>query len=434
MSTGLFIESVETGSLAEEAGIGPGDRLLAINGHRLRDIIDFSFHSGDEELILEVVKASGELWEIEAVREEGSPLGMRFRAPAPRRCGNACLFCFVDQLPRGLRRTLYVKDEDYRLSFLYGNFVTLSTLRRADLRRILEQRLSPLYVSVHATEPELRRELIGNPAAQPILDILRELAEGGITVHAQVVLCPGLNDGVHLERTLADLAAMHPRVASLAVVPVGLTSHRLSLPSLRPVTREYAAEFVAEWRQRSEQIARELGTPFLFLADEFYLKAGRQFPPLSAYGDLPQIENGVGMIPVFLGECAEVLAGAERLRLDDLTIVTGESPYAYLEKFVAELSGKTGVGMRLFPIRNRLFGDEVTVTGLVSGRDVCAQLKGSVSGGMVLVPDVMLREGDGLFLDDVTVADVEKELGARISVFEATPAGLYAALKRLLQR
>jgi len=433
MSKGLFIEAVETGSLADEAGLGPGDRLLAINGHRMRDVIDFGFHAGDEELLLEVLKASGEIWEIEAVREEGTSLGMRFRAPAPRRCGNACLFCFVDQLPRGLRRTLYVKDEDYRLSFLYGNFVTLSTLSKSAIRRILDQRLSPLYLSVHATEPELRRELLGNPAAPPILDIIRELLQGGITVHAQVVLCPGLNDGSHLERTVADLAAMHPGVASLAVVPVGLTRYRKLLPRLQPVTREYASGFVDEWRQRSKEIARELGVPFLFLADEFYLKAGKTFPPLADYGDLPQVENGVGMIPIFQAESDEVLAGAERLGPATLTIVTGESPSAYLGRFVAELSDKTGVNMRLLPIRNTLFGDEVTVTGLVTGKDICAQLQGSELGGLVMIPDVMLREGDGLFLDDVTIADVEKELEIGVCVFEATPAGLYAALKGLFR-
>ncbi|MEA5114748.1 MAG: DUF512 domain-containing protein [Geobacteraceae bacterium] len=433
MSKGLFIEAIEQGSLAEEAGLGPGDRLLAINGHQMRDVIDFWFHSGDEELILEVAKACGETWEIEAIREEGIPMGMRFRAPAPRRCGNACLFCFVDQLPKGLRRTLYVKDEDYRLSFLYGNFVTLSALRKNELRRILEQRLSPLYVSVHATEPELRRELLGNPAAPPLLDILKELTGGGITIHAQVVLCPGLNDGIHLERTVEDLAAMHPGVTSLAVVPVGLTRHREFLPRLQPVTREYAAVFIAEWQQRSAAIARELGAPFLFLADEFYLKAGLPFPPISEYGDLPQVENGVGMIPIFMAESDEVIAGAERLGPAAVTIVTGESPYAYLERFVADLSRKTGVCLKLASIRNDLFGGEVTVAGLVSGRDICAQLKGSELGRQVMIPDVMLRECDGLFLDDVTTEYLEKELGIPVSVFKATPKGLYAALKRLLQ-
>jgi len=417
MSRGLLIEAVEPGSLADEAGIEPGDRLSAINGHRLRDVIDFGFHAGDDELVLEVVKTSGEIWEIEANREEGMVFGMRFRAAAPRRCGNACLFCFVDQLPTGLRRSLYVKDEDYRHSFLYGNFVTLSTLRTSDERRILEQRLSPLYVSVHATEPDLRRALLGNPSARPIMEILKELTDGGITVHAQVVLCPGLNDGIHLERTVADLASMYPRVASLAVVPVGLTRHRASLPLLQPVTRYYASGFLARWGARSAAIAEQLGAPFLFFADEFYLKAEQPFPPLATYGELPQYGNGVGMIPVFLSECDEVIAGAEAVEPEAVTIVTGESPFGYLQGFVGRLSCKTGALMRLIAIRNTLLGDEVTVTGLVSGRDLCAQLKGCELGRVVLVPDVMLREGDGLFLDDVSVADVARELGTRVSVF-----------------
>jgi len=431
MSRGLIIEAVEPGSLADEAGIEPGDRLSAINGHHLRDVIDYGFHAGDDELVLEVVKASGEVWEIEANREDRMVLGMRFRAEAPRRCGNACLFCFIDQLPKGLRRSLYVKDEDYRHSFLYGNFVTLATLRTSDMRRILEQRLSPLYVSVHATEPDLRCELLGNPSARPIMGILKELTGGGITVHAQVVLCPGLNDGKHLERTVSDLASMYPKVASLAVVPVGLTRHREALPLLQPVTREYASGFLAQWQTRSAAIAEKLGAPFLFLADEFYLKAVQPFPPLATYGDLPQFGNGVGMIPWFLSECDGVIAGAETLEPTSVTIVTGESPFGYLEGFVGRLSRKTGILMRLIAIRNTLLGDEVTVTGLVTGRDLCAQLKGCELGSVVLVPDVMLREGDGLFLDDVSVEDIARELGARVSVFEATPAGLYAALKSL---
>jgi putative radical SAM enzyme (TIGR03279 family) len=430
MRRGLSIEIVEPGSVADEMGLENGDRILAINGHRIRDIIDFGFYSGEDELLLEVEKKDGEVWELELEREEGEPLGIRFAPPKPVRCANSCVFCFVDQLPKGLRGPLYVKDEDYRLSFLYGNFITLSSIRKGELRRIKEQRLSPLYISVHCTDPELRGEMLGNPAGPPILEILRDLAAAGITMHTQVVLCPGLNDGPYLERTVRDLAGLFPRVASLAVVPVGLTRHRASLPVLRPVTREYAAGIISEWLPRALQLAERLGKPFLFLADEFFVKADAEFPPLAVYGDLPQIENGVGMLPLFLADAAEVLDRAEQLSAADVTIVTGESPYHYLADFLTELSEKTGITFHLRAMRNTLFGESVTVTGLVPGKEVLERLRGRDVGDLLAIPDVMLREGDGVFIDDVSTEELHAELGTDVEVFEATPSGLYEMLVR----
>lgn len=430
MKPGLSIEIVEPGSIADEMGLESGDRILAINGHRIRDIIDFGFYSGEDELLLEVEKKDGELWELELEREEGEPLGIRFAPPKPARCANSCVFCFVDQLPKGLRRPLYVKDEDYRLSFLYGNFITLSSIRRSELHRIREQRLSPLYISVHCTDPEVRGEMLGHRAGPPILETLQELASAGITMHTQVVLCPGLNDGLHLARTIRDLAALYPRVASLAVVPVGLTRFRETLPKLQPVTREYAAEFIAEWLPRARELEERLGEPFLFLADEFFVKADATFPSLADYGDLPQIENGVGMIPLFLADAAEVLERAELLGAAHVTVVTGESPYRYLADFLVELAGKTGITFHLAAIRNPLFGDGVTVTGLVPGKGILESLRGRDIGVLLAMPDVMLKEGDGVFIDDVSVEEIQKELQTDVVVFEATPSGLYEALKR----
>ncbi len=432
MESGITIEKVEPGSIAEELDIDPGDRLLAINGNPIQDIIDFGYYSGDEELLLEIEKADGDIWEIELMREEGESLGILFESPKPLSCSNSCLFCFVDQLPKGLRRSLYVKDEDYRLSFLYGNFVTLSSLGREEVQRICEQRLSPLYISVHATEPDLRAKLLGNLECPPVLDLLTELASSGIVMHTQVVLCPGLNDGSHLERTVRDLAALFPQIASLAVVPLGLTRFRESLPKLQPITRDYASEFLAAWQPLAHELATKLGTPFLFFADEFYIKAEQSFPPLSEYGDLPQIENGVGMIPLFLDEAEDVLDSAEPMIEKVVAVVTGESPFPYLEEFLVRLAEKTRVVFRVVPVRNSLFGDSVTVTGLVPGKDILKIVRG---GGLedvdvVLIPDVMLKEGEGVFIDDVTLDELRDALGILVEVCEATPSGLYNSLQR----
>jgi len=430
---GLLIEKVLAGSIAEEMEIEPGDWLTAVNGHPLRDIIDYNFFSAEEELTLEIVKGDGELWEVEIERGEDEPLGLIFPAPIPLQCGNRCIFCFVHQLPRGLRSPLYVKDEDYRLSFLYGNYVTLANIGREEVARIREQRLSPLYISVHATDAALRERLLGQAGIIPIQSILEELAAARITMHTQVVLCPGINDGEALERTVADLTGLRPWVASLAVVPVGLTRHRKGLPRLKPVTKEYAAAFIAAWGARAASFTEKPGGPFLFLADEFYIKAGMPFPPLDAYGELPQLENGVGMIPLFLAEAAAVLEEAEPLGSFSATVVTGESPYRYLADFLDALGRESGLELHPVAVRNHLFGDSVTVTGLVSGRDIIAALKGRDLGELVLIPDVMLKEGEGLFLDDLTPDGLEEALGTRVVVVEATPRGIYEAIKEILK-
>ncbi len=426
--SGLIVDRVMPGSIAEELEIEPGDRLISVNGHPLRDVIDYNYHSADDLLDLELEKADGEFWELEVEREEGEPLGLSFEAPLPARCGNNCVFCFVHQLPKGLRGPLYVKDEDYRLSFLYGNYVTLANIGRVELDRIKEQHLSPLYISVHATDPKLREELLGKSGILPILDVMKELAEARITMHTQVVLCPGWNDGEAFARTVENLASMHPAVASLAVVPVGLTEHRKHLPPLTPLTKEFAASFIGEWSSKARLLEERLGEPFLFLSDEFYIKGEIPFPPLESYGDLPQLENGVGMIPLFLSEAEQVLEEAEPVPGARVTVVTGESPYNYLSGFLAQLSQATGASVVAVAVKNRLFGPSVTVTGLVCGRDIISALQGVELGDLVLVPDVMLKEGEGVFLDDLTVDDLERELGKPVQVVESTPYGIYDAL------
>lgn len=434
MMHGLLIDHIVAGSIAEELELERGDRLVAVNGHPLRDVIDYNYYASEEELVLEVLKASGELWEVEMERDDGEPLGFVFAPPEPAHCGNKCVFCFVHQLPRGLRKPLYVKDEDYRLSFLYGNYVTLSNIGRDDIDRIVEQRLSPLYVSVHATSPSVREKLLGKKGIIPILDIMNELAKARITMHTQVVLCPGLNDGEVLQRTVADLVSLHPWVASLAIVPVGLTAHRKGLSPLEPVTAPYAREFVRTWQQEAERIRRECGEPFLFLADEFFIKAGEPFPPLESYGEFPQIENGVGMIPLFLDQASRVVRKARAMRPRTVTVVTGESPYRFLADFLGLLEVRTGARLVPVAVANRLFGESVTVTGLVAGRDIIEALKGRELGDAVFIPDVMLKEGEGVFLDDVSLSELREALGVRVEVVESTPDGIYQALRAVRPR
>ncbi|MBP1728185.1 MAG: iron-sulfur cluster-binding oxidoreductase, cyano FeS chp family, partial [Deltaproteobacteria bacterium] len=334
----------------------------------------------------------------------------------------------VHQLPRGLRKPLYVKDEDYRLSFLYGNYVTLANITAAEIARIIEQRLSPLYISVHATEPALREKLLGRSNLVPVLETIAAFAQAGIRMHTQVVLCPGINDGAAFEKTVNDLAAFYPQVASLAVVPLGLTRHRRGLPHLEPVSGTYAGSFITEWLPRQLALQERLGGEFLFLADEFFIKAGVEFPPFETYGDLPQLENGVGMIPLFEEEAQELLGTVAALTLPEVTVVTGVSPLRYINAFAGKLAAATSARIRIIPVENSFFGKEVTVTGLVTGSDIVSALQGELNIELLLVPDVMLKEGEGLFLDEMNLDGIAAALGCRVESFPATPEGFYEKL------
>ncbi|MDD2736108.1 MAG: DUF512 domain-containing protein [Desulfuromonadaceae bacterium] len=432
---GLLINSVTSGSIADELDVMAGDRLLNVNGLPLRDLIDYSYYAAsEEELLLEIEKPNGELWELEVTRDEGESLGLTFTPPDPARCANNCLFCFVHQLPKGLRKPLYVKDEDYRLSFLNGNYVTLANLSRSALKRIIEQRLSPLYISVHATNPQLRERLLGKSGIPAILEQLEELAAARIIMHTQVVLCPGLNDGEELKRTVADLAALFPAVQSLAIVPLGLTAHRRKLPLLTPVNAEYARQFVTKWQPYAEVQRRKLGQPFLFLADEFFLKAALPFPPIKEYGDFPQIENGVGMVPLFMKEAAQLLRRASKHVPFRASVVTGVSSFPFVSVFLDKLEEKSDLELVPYAVENRLFGSMVTVSGLVCGNDIISALEGHETGAALLVPDVMLKEGEGVFLDDISLAELERRLGCPVVLFDSTPRGCYNTLKKLQKR
>ena len=429
---GVVVAAVRAETPAAAAGLRAGDRILAINGRRLRDAIDFQFHAAEDRLALAVERDGAP--RALTVRRRGPELGLELEPPRPAEiatCANKCVFCFIHQLPKGMRRSLYVKDDDFRLSFLHGNYITLTDLGEADLARIVEQRLSPLYVSVHATDPALRQRLLGRPrVSAEILPRLERLAKAGIRMHAQIVLCPGLNDGAHLERTVSELAPLHPQVATAAVVPVGLTRHRERLPELRRLAPEEARALVAAVEGWQARFLSTLGSRFVFLADEIYLLAEHPLPPAPAYEGFPVVEDGIGLVRRFEDGFAHARArGRRRDPGRPVTLVTGEIFGPRLEARLAR-GALSGPGVRVAAVPNEHFGRAIGVAGLLTGRDIQRHLATLPDlGRAVLVPAVALRDVDGVFLDDVTPADLARDLGVPVRVVEPSPGALLAALR-----
>lgn len=422
------IEMVEPGSYAADLQLESGDRLLSVNGRPIDDLIDYFQAIETDCLRLEVLHQDGQRCVYDVEKEPEEALGLEFEHPQPQQCGNNCVFCFVHQLPTGMRRTLYVKDEDYRFSYLYGSYITLSNIAPEELDRIVAQRLSPLYISVHATDDRLRSQLLGCQAP-PILPLLQRLAAGGIELHCQIVLCPGWNDGQALSGSIEQLAKLHPQLSSLAIVPVGLTRHRQHLPRLRKLTAQEAVETLDLIEDYQRQYFTEKGSRFVFAADEIYLQAGRDVPELESYENLPQLENGVGLIAQFRQQAAEVLLEAESLELTKISLVTGASFTPELESFIARLELRTGTKLQVLPIGNRFFGTEVSVAGLLTGADLLEQLQGKALGEGVLIPDVMLKEGEQLLLDDLTLDELSTRLACPLLAVESSPWGILEGLE-----
>ncbi len=402
-SNGVVVAAVRQRSPAARAGLDTGDRIVAINGARLRDVIDFHFHAGVERLSLSVER--GGRTRSAVLRRTGPDLGLELEAPRPGEidtCSNKCVFCFIHQLPRGMRKSLYVKDDDFRLSFLHGNYITLTDLDEAELARIEEQRLSPLYVSVHATDPELRHRLLGQPRVRlPILPVMERLAKAGIVMHAQIVLVPDWNDGAHLERTLRELARLHPQVATTAVVPVGLTRHREKLPDLRTLADTEARVLALTIEGWQREFLSDLGTRFVWASDEVYLQAGTSLPHAAAYEGFPVIEDGIGLVRRFsdrFGLAARRLP-ARLAAPRAVTVVTG-TMFAPRMRGLLETIAVKGLRVELVPIANDWFGHGIGVAGLLTGQDIAAQLAGRRLGDEVLVPAVAIRDGAGVFLDE----------------------------------
>lgn len=424
---GVEIEEVRKGSPAEQMGLLPDDRLVALNDHPVRDDIDLLFH-GDEPVESVVVRRRGKDIAVGCPAGQGyaGNLGITTKPMKVKSCRNKCLFCFISQLPKGLRKSLYLKDEDYRMSFLYGNYITLTNLSDDDKRRIVEQRLSPLYISVHATDQAVRNVLLGNAGAPDIIREIRFLAEHRITMHTQIVLCPGYNDGKVLAKTIADLYKFFPYVQSIAVVPVGLTAHRKK--KVTPVGKDDARNALETIGKFWNRFKRKHGVHIVYGADELYIKAELPFPPIGQYDDTPQIENGVGLVPFFLHSARRVRVPQEKTEGRFITF-TGLSFFPFLVPFVDRIR-KNGTDIQLVAVGNGFFGSSVTVTGLLTGRDVMKALAGIVRpGDTVLIPDVTMREGEEIFLDDVSRHDIEDMLGVRAVIIGSTPSGLISALK-----
>ena len=411
-------------------GLRAGDTLLSINGEEIIDQIDYQSLSARRHVILHVRKADGRDWHVETVKPAGKPLGLHFGESmelTPRVCRNKCVFCFIDQMPPNCRRSLYVKDDDWRMSLLMGNFITMTNMDDGEFDRIVRRKVSPLFISVHATEPDLRVKLMANPEAAKLMDRLNTLKENGIRFHCQIVLCPGLNDGEHLEKTLETLFSLRPAAQSAALVPVGLTKYRQNLYPLRPYTKEEARDVLAiceKWQNRFQQ---EAGTRFVFPSDELLCIAGHDLPEEDYYENYPQIENGVGLMRQFLN--ALIAAGEAKgapARPRRVIIPCGVSIAPYLQRWI-DACGPAGVSVRVQAIRNRFFGETVTVTGLLTGRDILEQLETENADEAILC-QVTLREAGDLFLDDLSLADFRAALPIPVTVCPNRGDALYAAL------
>ena len=412
------IASVDPHSPARKAGIRPGETLTHINGHPIVDVLDYKFYAYDPRLELTLTEENGGSRTLRIKKEEGEDLGLNFETylmDRARSCANKCIFCFVDQMPPGMRDTLYFKDDDARLSFLMGNYMTLTNLSQREIQRIIDLRISPINISVHATDSELRTAMLKNPRAGECLSIMERFAKAGIEMNCQVVACPGVNDGPALTRTMEDLGKLHPAVTSVAVVPVGVTKFREGLCRIEPYTKEQAAALIDQVETFARAFLQEHGTSLVWCSDEFYLMAGRKLPEKAYYEDLDQLENGVGMLRLLLHQAAMGLEEEEPEQIEPFSIATGLSAAPFVQEIVDNARKQCGnIKGTVYPIVNRFFGETITVSGLITGTDLIEQLRGKDLGGRLLIPDNMLRAGEQVFLDDVTVEQVEQALGVTV--------------------
>ncbi len=386
-----------------------GDELLSINGHPIHDVLDYKFYAYDELLTL-CFRDAGE---IEVEKDEGEDLGLNFEdylMDNATHCANKCVFCFIDQLPKGLRNTLYFKDDDARLSFLTGNYITCTNLSERELQRICDLRVSPLNISVHATDGELRAKMLQNKRGAEIMDILHRFAEAGIEMECQVVVCPGWNDGAQLQKTMEDLSALYPAVNSVSIVPVGLTCHREGLTALTPFDEESARATVSQVEAYARQCLEKYNTLLFYCSDELYLKAQLPIPAEEDYEGYPQLENGVGLLRLLEEELRYALENEDERPAKPFSIATGVSAAPFMEKLCA----LAGADARVYAIENDFFGHTVDVAGLITGGDLLRQLRGRDLGEFLLIPLVMLRHGEGVFLDDITVDQLSESLGVPV--------------------
>ena len=410
-----IVKEIIKNSIADELGIEPGDKLLSINGQEIEDIFDYQFYSEDEELLLLIEKPDGEQWELEIEKDADEQIGLEFDSGLMdeyRSCRNKCIFCFIDQMPEGMRDTLYFKDDDSRLSFLQGNYVTLTNMSDHDIERIIRYRLEPINISFQATNPELRCRMLNNRFAGDALRKVDRLFAGGIEMNGQIVLCKGINDGEELERSIRDLTRYLPLLKSVSVVPVGLTRFREGLCPLEPFTKEDARQVLEMIHRWQKEIFDRYGLHFIHAGDEWYLLAGEEIPEEERYDGYLQLENGVGMLRLLFNEFREAFDRAEGdHEKRSLSIATGQLAYPYIRRMAEKLQEKyPATEIRVYAVRNDFFGERITVSGLVTAQDMIAQLKGKELGDRLLIPCNMLKADEDVFLDDYTVGQVADAL------------------------
>ncbi len=420
-----IIKEVMQDSIAWELGIEAGDRLITVNGQEIEDVFDYHFYVNDEELVILIEKPDGEEWELEIEKDYDEDLGIEFEQGLMdeyRSCRNRCIFCFIDQMPRGMRETLYFKDDDSRLSFLQGNYVTLTNMSDHDIDRIIRYHLEPINISFHTTNPELRCSMLHNRFAGDALAKADRLYEAGIHMNGQIVLCKGINDGEELERSIRDMAKYLPYLQSVSVVPVGLTKHREGLEPLEPFGKADAEEVLSAVHRWQEKLYEEYGTHFIHAGDEWYILAEKELPGEERYDGYLQLENGVGMLRLLMNEFEEAYEEVQDDGIQrELSVATGLLAHPYIQKMADRLMMRCpGTDIRVYPIRNDFFGELITVSGLITGRDLIAQLRGQELGDRLLLPCNMFRSGEEVFLDDVSLAEVEEALQVRADIVKSS--------------
>ena len=426
-----IIRSIDRGSpLHHKAHVG--DAVVSINGNKIIDVLDYKFYAYDSRLSVRLRRPDGSEHEVTVHKPEGGDLGLEFESylmDTPRSCANNCVFCFIDQLPKGMRKTMYFKDDDARLSFLLGNYITLTNLSKREIERIIALHISPINVSVHTTNPELRRKMLQNPRAGESIETMRRFARAGIVMNCQIVCCPGLNDGEELLRSMRELEEMYPGVHSVSIVPVGLTRFREGLYPLTPYTRELAAETIDMVTAFGDECLKRHGTRIFFCGDELYIKAERELPPDEFYEEHTQLENGVGMIRLLETEFRSALMLSEEPDGLPFSIATGVSAAPYFEKLLGMAKEKYGtIKGQVYAIENDFFGRSINVTGLITGQDLIRQLKGKDLGQRLLISQNMLRREEMDFLDDVPLEQASKELGVPICPVEQDGFALWDAM------
>ena len=428
-----IVKSLMPGGIGEELGIEPGDKLLAINGSEIQDVFDYYYYEESEQLLLLIEKPDGEEWELEVEKDEDESLGIEFDQSLMdeyRSCRNKCMFCFIDQMPKGMRETLYFKDDDSRLSFLQGNYITLTNMSDHDVERIVKYRLEPINISFQTTNPELRCKMLHNRFAGEALKKVDILYRGQIEMNGQIVLCKGVNDGEELERTIRDLTGYLPYLKSVSIVPVGLTKYRDGLYPLEPFTKEDAREVLSVIHRWQEKIYQEHGIHMIHAGDEWYVLAEEEVPEEERYDGYLQLENGVGMMRLLFNEVQEALSavtGDERQR--EISLATGRLMYPYIGKILEEIRKKfPNITTYLYAIRNDFFGERITVSGLITGQDLTGQLKGQPLGERLLLPCNMLKIGEPVFLDDFTLEEVENSLQVKTDIVKSSGQDLLDAV------